>query len=260
MFSKSETYPSCGIFTTGHFVLIGITIIGIITALKLTMKKSKEQVHKIIRNLTITVCILEIIKIGFNLKTDSIHNVNKYFPLYYCSILMYAGLLSSFGKGKIKRTGDVFLATGAIVGGIIFILFPTTSLPSYPIFHFISLHSFLFHGIMVYLGMLVNVTDYIKLNIKDIKYYAILVGGLCVIALIVNSIFDSNLMFISKNFPNSPLEIIYKLTNGSILYNLIMITVQVTLPFYIPYMIIKKLKKEGTEENKIEEEKPLTTC
>ena len=161
----------------------------------------------------------------------------------------------NFGKRFIA-----FLATGAIVGGIIFILFPTTSLPSYPIFHFISLHSFLFHGIMVYLGMLVNVTDYIKLNIKDIKYYAILVGGLCVIALIVNSIFDSNLMFISKNFPNSPLEIIYKLTNGSILYNLIMITVQVTLPFYIPYMIIKKLKKEGTEENKIEEEKPLTTC
>lgn len=259
MFSKSETYPSCGIFTIGHFILIGITIIGLVIALKLTMKRSKEQVHKIIRNLTITVCILEIIKIGFNLKTDSIHNVNKYFPLYYCSILMYAGLLSSFGKGKLKRIGDVFLATGSIVGGVIFILFPTTSLPSYPIFHFISLHSFFFHGTMVYLGILVNVTNYIELNIKDIKYYATLVGILCIIALIVNRIFDSNLMFISKNFPNSPIEIIYNLTNGSILYNLIMITVQITLPFYVPYMIIKKIKKTEMEESTIEDKTP-TTC
>lgn len=260
MFSKSETYPSCGIFTIGHFILIGITIIGLVIALKLTMKRSKEQVHKIIRNLTITVCILEIIKIGFNLKTDSIHNVNKYFPLYYCSILMYAGLLSSFGKGKLKRIGDVFLATGSIVGGVIFILFPTTSLPSYPIFHFISLHSFFFHGTMVYLGILVNVTNYIELNIKDIKYYATLVGILCIIALIVNRIFDSNLMFISKNFPNSPIEIIYNLTNGSILYNLIMITVQITLPFYVPYMIIKKIKKTEMEESTIEGDKTPTTC
>ena len=69
-------------------------------------------------------------------------------------MLIYAGLLSSFGKGKVRRIGDVFLATGSIVGGIVFVLFPTTSIPSYPIFHFISLHSFFFHGTMIYLGLL----------------------------------------------------------------------------------------------------------
>lgn len=253
LFSKSETYPSCGMFTKGHFILIAITVVAIIIALKFTMKKNKEQVHKIIRGLTIPICILEIIKIVFNISIVSIKNVNGYLPFYYCSMLIYAGLISSFGKGKIKRIGDVFLATGSIVGGIVFILFPTTSLPSYPIFHFISLYSFFFHGTMVYLGILVNVTDYIKLEKEDIKYFVSLVGTICVIALIINNIFDSNLMFVSKNFPNSPLEIIYNLTNGSILYNLIMIGVQLTLPFYVPYYIIKKIKRTQSKENELEE-------
>lgn len=245
LFSKSGVYPPCGMFTIGHFILIAITIITIAIALKFTMKKDKEQVNRIIKYLTIPICMLEIVKIIFNITTGDIRNVNTYLPFYYCSMLIYAGIFSSFGTGNIKRVGDVFLATGSIVGGIVFILLPTTSIPSYPIFHFISLYSFFFHGTMVYLGILVNVTNYIRLEKNDIKYFASLVGILCIIALVINNIFDSNLMFISKNFPNSPLEIIYNLTNGSILYNLIMIGVQMTLPFYVPYYIIKRMKKEN---------------
>lgn len=258
MFSNIGTYKACGIFTKGHFTLIAITTIAIIIALKCTIQKDKEQVYKIIKRLTIIMCILEAIKISFNIIKGSIRAVNQYLPLYYCSMLLYAGLLSSFGKGALKRTGDVFLATGSAVGGVIFILFPTTSLPTYPIFHFISLHSFFFHGTMVYLGILVNKTNYIKLDKSDIKYFASLVGSLCLVALVVNKIFDSNLMFISKNFPNSPLEILYRLTNGSILYNLLMIVGQMTLPFYIPYYIIKKIK-EKNENIEVDEEK-LSVC
>lgn len=254
MFSKAGIYEACGIFTTGHFILIGITLISIIIALKLTSKKDKKQVHKIIKCLTVPICILEIIKIIFNITVNSVKNINTYVPLYYCSMLIYAGLFSSFGKGMLKRIGDVFLATGSIVGGIVFVLFPTTSLPSYPMFHFISIHSFFFHGTMIYLGILVNITNYIKLEKNDIKYFATLVGTMCILALIINNIFDSNLMFISKNFPNSPLQIIYNLTNGTILYNLILISVQLTLPFYVPYWIIKRVEKVKFEAEQIEEE------
>ena len=258
MFSEMGKYEACGMFTQEHFILITITIIIIAIAIKNTEKKDKEQVHKIIRNLTITMWILETVKIIFNIIRNSIQAVNNYIPLYYCSILLYAGLLSSFGKDKLKRTGDVFLATGSIVGGIIFMLLPTTSLPSYPMFHFISIHSFIFHGTMVYLGILVNATNYIKLEKNDIKYFASLVGILCIIALIVNSIFDSNLMFISKNFPNTPIEWLYNLTNGTAAFSLLMIIIQITLPFYVPYYIIKKIK-ENKGEIEVEEEK-LSIC
>lgn len=232
-------YEPCGIFTKGHFILIGLTIISIAFALKKSINQKKEEVYNIIRKSTIIMWILEIIKIIFTISQNSLYDVETYLPLYYCSMLLYAGLLSSFGKGKLKRVGDVCLATGSIIGGIVFIIYPSTSLPRYPAFHILSLHSFLFHGTMVYLGLLMNITHYINLEKSDIKYFASLVMAMSIIALIVNNIMDSNLMFISKNFPGTPVEILYKITNGTFLFTLFMVAIQMTFPFYIPYYIIK---------------------
>lgn len=189
MFSNIGRYEPCGIFTKGHFILISITIISITIAIKYSIKKSKEEIFKIIKKITIIICILEIIKIIYSILLNSLYEVNSYLPLYYCSMLIYAGILSSFGKGKLKRTGDVFFMTGSAIGGIVFILYPSTSLPTYPVFHILSLHSFLYHGIMVYLGILVNIVKYIQLKKQDIKYFASLVGVLCIIAFFINNIF-----------------------------------------------------------------------
>lgn len=231
LFARPGKFEPCGMFTKGHFELILITVVWIIIALKNTMNKTKEEVGKIIKRCTIIMWILEIIMISFKISTGGIKNLNNYVPLYYCSLLLYAGLLSSFAKGKLKRVGDVFLATGGIIGGIVFMILPTTSLPAYPMLHIVSLHSFLYHGTMIYLGLLINITHYIELNASDIRYYAALVGIVCILAYIINKIFDSNLMFISKNFPGTPLEILYNITGP--FFTIVMSVAQMTLPFYI---------------------------
>ena len=250
LFSKPGEYEACGMFTEGHIKLLIITIIGIIVALKKTTNKTKEEVKKIIKTCTIAMCFLEVITIIFKLLTGDPKNLNNYVPLYYCSLLLYAGLFSSYAKGELKRIGDVFLATGGIIGGIVFLIFPTTSLPAYPALHFISLRSFLYHGIMIYLGLLINITHYIELEAKDIKYYALLVGIVCVLAYIVNKIFGSNLMFISQNFPGMPIEILYNLTGR--FYTLVASIGQMTLPFYIVYGIVhaRSLRDKRLEESK----------
>lgn len=248
MFSNIGEYEPCGIFTKGHFILCGITIISIIIELKYSCNKCKEEVHKIIKWTTIIMCILEIIRIIYNIVQNSFYAVNTYLPLYYCSILLYSGLLSSFGKNTFKRIGDVCLATGSTIGGIVFIIYPSTSLPMYPVFHFLSIHSFLFHGTMIYLGILINKTKYVEVRKGDIKYFASLIGIMCIIALIINNLFDGNLMFISNNFLGTPIEILYKLTNGSILYSLVMIIAQMTIPFYISYYMINKI--QSLEKNR----------
>ena len=170
MFAEMGKYEPCGIFTKGHFILIAITIIGIIVALKYSIKKSKEEIHRIIKYITIVAWILEIIKIIYAITKNSLSAVNTYLPLYYCSVLLYAGLLSSFGKNNFKRIGDVSLATGGIIGGIVFIIYPSTSLPWYPAFHAFSIHSFLFHGVMIYLGILINKTKYIELKKEVLQH------------------------------------------------------------------------------------------
>ena len=240
-FAEPGEYEPCGIFTMQHFELLIITVLGIIIALKNTVNKTKDEITQIIRKCTIIMWILEIIMIAFKLCTGDVRSLNNYVPLYYCSLLLYAGLLSSFGKGRMKRMGDVFLATGGIIGGLVFIILPTTSLPSYPMLHMVSLHSFLFHGTMIYLGLLIDITHYIELNLSDIKYFATLVGGICVLAYIINKKFGSNLMFISQNFPGMPIEIIYNATGR--FYTLVMSIAQMTLPFYIVYGIIQIIKR-----------------
>lgn len=251
LFAKPGKFEACGMFTKGHFELIIITIVWIIIALKNTMHKTKEEVGKIIKRCTIIMWILEVVMISFKISTGGMKNLNNYVPLYYCSLLLYAGLLSSFAKGKLKRIGDVFLATGGIIGGIVFMILPTTSLPAYPMLHIVSLHSFLYHGTMVYLGILINITHYIEIHLSDIKYYAILVGIVCLLAYIINKIFDSNLMFISKNFPRTPLEILYNITGP--FFTVVMSIAQMTLPFYIIYYFknIKKIvvRMRENEEN-----------
>ena len=245
-FSKPGEYEPCGIFTLGHLKLIILTAICITMALKNTVTKNKNEIKNIIKNCTITMWTFEVIIITFKLCTGDIRNVNNYVPLYYCSLLLYAGMLSSFAKGKLERVGNVFLATGGIVGGVVFMILPTTSLPSYPMFHLVSIHSYIFHGVMVYLGLLINLTQYIEIEKNDIKYYASLVGCVCILAFIVNNIFDSNLMFISKNFPGTPIEIIYKYTGR--LFTLVMSVGQMTLPFYCVYEVIKIRKEAKRKE------------
>ena len=107
--------------------------------------------------------------------------------------------------------------------------------------HFLSIYSFLFHGTMVYLGLLINITHYIKLEWKDIGYFASLVGILCIVALVINNICDSNLMFISKDFPGTPVTILYHLAGKW--FTPIMIIIQMTLPFIIVFLTLKMIDK-----------------
>ena len=51
----------------------------------------------------------------------------------------------------------------------------------------------------------------------------------------MNFILGTNFMFISKNFPNTPVEVIYNLTGR--FFSVVMILIQVIGPFYVVYFI-----------------------
>lgn len=235
--SKPGEYEACGMFTVKHLILFIATCFIILVAVKSTKITEKEDIRKIIRRLTLVIWILEILKTIYNIATGKGSEINKVVPLYYCSLFLYSGLLSSYGKGFLKRIGDVFLATGGIVGGIVFLILPTTSLPEYPMFHFISIHSFFYHGAMIYVGIIINKFKYIELKLSDLKYYALLIAVICLGAYILNEKYGSNLMFISRDFPGTILSKLYNDTGK--FYTPLSCLVQMTLPFLIMYSIIK---------------------
>ncbi|MBR2704645.1 MAG: YwaF family protein [Clostridia bacterium] len=234
-FAKPGEYEPCGMFTWGHALLLSITIICIILGLHFSKKCSKEQVKKIITISTVVLWIVEIIKIIFNLSVGLVKEPNHYVPLYYCSIILYAGILSSFCKGILKKIGDIFIAVGALIGGAFFLSCPNTSIAMYPLWHYLSIQSFFFHGTMVYLGILVHITDYVDLKLSDIKYYMIIIAVMLVISYFANKALDTNFMFISKDFPGTPVSVIYHLSGK--LFTVVMSVLHMTLPFFLVYPV-----------------------
>lgn len=239
LFWDIAQYNMVGLFTKGHFLLASVTIICILLALKLTSPRKKKDIHNMIRWIVIFIWILEIWRIVYSVRLNSLSAVNTYIPLYYCSILLYAGVLSSFGKNSLKRVGDVVLSAGVFIGGVVFLILPSTSLSFYPAFHLLSIHSFIYHGMMIYLGLLVNMNNYIELRRGDIKYFFSLILGMGIIAFIINRHFGSNLMFISTNYDVFPIGDIYRLTNGGILFTLIILLSHSIFPFYFTYFFKK---------------------
>lgn len=243
LFKSAEEVTPCGMFSVQHFILLAITMICVSIALKYTKNMNKDEVREVIKKVTIILWVLEIIKIIFNIINYGVSAINKYVPLYFCSLILYAGIFSGFCKGILKKLGDIFLSTGGIIAGLTFLILPLTSLTNYPAMHFISIHSFILHGTMVYIGMLMLITKYTIIEKRDIIYYSALIVIISVIAYIVNLIFSSNLMFISQNYPGTFIEIIYNLTGK--LFPIVMVIAQATLPFYIVYGIYAKIKNKN---------------
>ena len=105
LFKNANQVTPCGLFSIGHLLLFTITMISIVIALKLTKNIKQEKVKEIIRKSTIILWILEIIKIIFNIKNYGVREVNKYVPLYFCSLILYAGIFTWVLQRNFKKSG-----------------------------------------------------------------------------------------------------------------------------------------------------------
>ncbi len=191
----------------------------------------KEAVQRTVRRGTWLLWILECSKIIFNLFVGNGGNPNTYVPLYFCSLTLYSGLAAGYGKGAVKRCGDVFMLVGGLTGGAVYLLFPSTTAGMYPAFHFITIQSYFHHGMMIYLGMLYLYTSYITLERKDIFHYAGLVTAAALIAYVLNLLWESNLMFVSYNFPGTAIDIVYSVSPA--LFPLHITLWQAVPPFFL---------------------------
>ena len=70
-----------------------------------------------------------------------------------------------------------------------------------------------------------------------------------VIAYIINVFCNSNLMFISQNYPGTFIEIIYNISGA--IFPIVMIVAQSTLPFCIVYGIYKAILTKRVEKTHI---------
>lgn len=236
--------------TIGQYIYLIISIILLIILLVLLRKLNKEKVNKIIKFTSIFLIVFYIVKTvwetTYDLKYDGSFNTGL-LPFDSCSIIMLAGILSSFSKGKIKDYSTSWLATGSIVGGISNLLF-LNAFKYYPFLSFGAFYSMLWHFLMVFIGLLIIVTNYVEINYKTIIKGFIFHLLISLIIIPIDFIFDFDFM-LYLNLGGVPIfeDIASTLTKNNLqflnpLLMLVLYFISFNIVFIIP-LIIKKIKK-----------------
>ena len=149
-------------------VYLIVSAILMILLLIVLRKSSKKKVLNIIRVLGIFLICFYIGKTTW----ESIYDIrlsggfNKgLLPLDTCSLIMLATILAGFAKGKVKEYAESWLVTGSILGGFGTMLF-LNAFKYYPFWSFGAFYSMIWHFLMVFIGLLIIVTNYIDFNYK----------------------------------------------------------------------------------------------
>ena len=230
-------------------VYLIVSVILMVTLLILLRKSSRERVLKIIRGLSIFLIIFYITKTTwesiYDIKLSGSFNTGL-LPLDTCSIVMLAGLIAGFGKGKIKDMAECWLCTGCIVGGFATMLY-LNAFKYYPFFSFGAFYSMIWHFLMVFIGILLLTTKYV-----DIKYDMVIKAYLfhliiSIIVIPIDFIYNFDFM-LYLNLGGVPIfeDVASKLTSMNLqVLNPLLMLILYFLSFNIIYfvaLIIKKIK------------------
>lgn len=240
-FAKPGEYPPCGMFSLTHIIVLILCIIIIILATYFSRNLGEKKITILTRIIAIILIFLETGKIIFSYFNEG-GRLNSYLPLHFCSMFIYATILAGFTKGIFSRLGKSFIASGAILAGFSFLVMPTTSITSFPMWHFLSCYSMLFHSLMVYLGLTYLINKIVILDIKVLPYYAVFCTFFAGIAYIINAVSDTNLMFLKEpyNIPIAFLEPLSK--NYPFVYSLLIYAVCTYVTFFFVFGIYKLVK------------------
>lgn len=194
-----KLYPPCGMFSTTHLIVMTICFVLIGISVYYLCRLTKEQILKITKITAISVSILELGKITYCF-SYGYTNLDSWFPLAYCSLFIYSLYMAGFGNNKIKTIGGSYIVGAGLICGLFFLTMPTTSITTYPMFHYLSVYSMLFHSLMVIFCLVYLIKNIFVPTFKNYKYYVIFAIIFAIPAVIMNGIWGCNMMFLREPY------------------------------------------------------------
>lgn len=250
MFGLRHEGPVCGMYSLTYFIALAVVITLIVIGLYLSRNFKEKQVRIAILVISIFAVSTEIIKQVFLVSNYGWTEFEP-LPMYFCSMLLYCPWFAISKNKHLKKLGTTFLTMGGIFAATAFFAYPNSCIPTYPIYHFMCLRTMIFHGSMIYLGLLILITGYDKPELKDFKYFAMALGTACVISYVWNTVciqtgfnVDANMMYIMQPFAISVVESFYNAAPW--LYPFVVMAIECTIPFFISfgiYKLVLKIKK-----------------
>ena len=219
---------ACGHLSFAHICFIVVCLALIVVGVYLSIKYVKNM-NKFLLIIGIVTLAFEIAKIIWGTM------VGRY--ELFCSLFVPASILASITRGKVQKLALNFMFYGGIFGGLFYLFFPTTSLYKYPTFHFLSFHSMFYHTVMIYTGLVIMIKGLVKPTIKDFLPYFIFTTAFCILAYIMNEVYDTNFMFLHSQSNNDMLKLLKQLTKD--FYPVALTVIQNAGTFFLSYGFFK---------------------
>ena len=217
-----------GLFSPAHFAYLIAFAVGMAILIKLSLGEDEKRERKIRLSIAIAVTVMEIVKIA--LRVYKGQHISSWIPLYYCSLFIFAVWLSLIPFESVARVGKSYIAMGGAMAALIFTIAPTTSIAIFPALHIATIHSFIYHFLMFYSGIMLFVRAGYQPRLSDGIGYFLFISLATVPSLIINERFGANCMFLNDAFGLPFLSAIRE--SSHLMYMIIVFLAQSVLMFF----------------------------
>jgi hypothetical protein len=198
-----------GVFNLTHLLLTFIlSLIGVmIYRFLISLNKEKRQHY--FQGIAIFLLILEAIRMLWNVLAADGWYAKDVWPLYTCGIFVIIFPLYAFNT-PLKKWTEGFIALGAMLAGVVFLIFPSTGLAIFPLWHLNTIISSIMHVMMTVIGAIFFFDT--KRQLKRFDFYTAMLivfifAGISFVYNILDS--ETNFFFIKAPFAETPLQLIF---------------------------------------------------
>lgn len=236
-------------FSTLHFVWLGISVALIIAGSIVTIKKNISL--KTTLSILCAICVAsEIVKIFYVMIRGERFNDNGYFiketdlPFHLCSLQLFFAFVARFTqKQKVRDFCINFMIPTCAIGGTAALLIVTvpcvfTNVRTY--------QYFVYHISLIWFAVVAIKKSGLKLDVKAMLKMLVGLGAIVYVTFYINGFFqNTNFLYLSEP-PMDGLPIL-NMDNGWFVYfisYMVLALVLITL-FYVPFWIYYKVKKKS---------------
>lgn len=234
-------YP---LFGAAHLISVAVTLALAIFLLIVITRLEDEKRKRIQKIIPVVMVLMEIFK---DLFLVAVHRFGiGYLPLHICSIGIFVFLLREYlpWAGAKKVLGEIAFII-IMPASMAALLFADWTI-YYPIWNFMNLYSYVWHGMLLLYPMLIRISNEISPSVKHIHYNLIFLLLIVPPIYIFDKIEGCNYFFLNWPVPGSPLVWLESfMGNPGYLIGYAVITILVILLMYLLIWAIKEEKCKG---------------
>lgn len=225
--AKEVRFPLWG---AGHLTLLGLCAVLLIGCIYKTLRLSPDRIRFWVRFAAVCLPILELARILWIMIVGE-RLWFKLLPLHVCGV--HVLFLPWAAYTKRNHPVQEFVFSTGILGGISALLFLSGIADTYPLFHFQTIQSVLYHGIMIYVPVVLAKSGQFQPKIQRLPQALGILLASAMVAAVIDVWYEQNYMFLLYPPLGTPMVALFE-QFGRGLYLLCM-TILVGLGLSLPY-------------------------